>query len=75
MPLIMFTKDRATVEEHPQVFKAGEVYDLPEESCERWKRRGCAVDAPAKTAAPAADALSADEAPAEEPKKRGAKKG
>lgn len=69
MPLILFTKDRATVEEHPQVFKAGEVYDLPETSCERWKRRGCAVDAPAKPAAPAAD-----ETPAEEPKKRAAKK-
>ena len=52
MPLIMFTKDRATVEEHPQVFKAGEVYDLPEESCERWKRRGVAIDAAEPTPEP-----------------------
>ncbi|MEY5098794.1 MAG: hypothetical protein RJA36_1513 [Pseudomonadota bacterium] len=47
MPFIKFTKSRTTVEEHPQVFEAGRVYELSEESCERWKRRGFAEDATA----------------------------
>jgi hypothetical protein len=42
MPFIKFTQDRTTVEAEPQVFKAGQVYELPEASCERWVRRGAA---------------------------------
>jgi hypothetical protein len=45
MPFIKFIKSRTTVEEHPKVFEAGRVYEMSEESCERWKRRGVAEDA------------------------------
>jgi hypothetical protein len=45
MGFIKFTEDRATVEAVPQVFKAGRVYDLPEPSCERWKKRAAAIEA------------------------------
>lgn len=45
MGFIKFTEDRTTVEAVPQVFKAGRVYELPEMSCERWKKRSVAVDA------------------------------
>lgn len=52
MPFIKFTQTRQTVEERPQVFEAGRVYELSEESCERWKRRGVAVDASAPEPTP-----------------------
>lgn len=42
MPKIRFIEDRTTVEDTPQHFKAGEVYELPDASCERWVRRGVA---------------------------------
>jgi hypothetical protein len=45
MPFIKFTQNRKTVEATPQEFCADRVYELNEASCERWKRRGAAVDA------------------------------
>lgn len=50
MPFIKFIKSRTTVEERPQVFEAGRIYEMSEESCERWKRRGVAEDATEPTA-------------------------
>jgi hypothetical protein len=44
MPFVKFLQDRSTVEEVPQVFKAGQVVELSPESCERWIRRGAAID-------------------------------
>lgn len=64
MPFIKFIKSRTTVEEHPQVFEAGRVYEMSEESCERWKRRGVAEDATEPTA---------QVVEAEKPDKRGKK--
>jgi hypothetical protein len=64
MPFIKFTADRTTVEAQPQVFKAGNVYELSEASCERWKRRKVAEDATEAEfkaqKAPKADAKKAD---------------
>lgn len=57
MPHIKFTQDRTTSEEVPQVFKAGQVYELSIDSCERWIRRGAAeyvVPAAKADSAPAA---------------------
>lgn len=45
MGYIKFTADRSTVEATPQHFKADRVYELAESSCDRWKKRGVAVDA------------------------------
>lgn len=45
MRYIKFTEDRTTVEAVPQIFVVGRVYELPEASCERWKKRNAAVDA------------------------------
>lgn len=45
MQFIKFTEGRTTVEAEPQAFKAGRVYQLREDSCERWKKRGVAIDA------------------------------
>lgn len=42
MPKIRFLQDRSTVEAAPQHFKAGQVYELNDASCERWVRRGVA---------------------------------
>ncbi len=49
MPKILFTKT-STVQQgdgHGETFEEGKAYDLPAASCERWKRRGVAVDASA----------------------------
>lgn len=51
MPLVRFTHLRITREAEPQRFEAGQVYDLPAASCERWVRRGCAEHVAAKPAA------------------------
>lgn len=67
MPFIKFTKSRTTVEEHPQVFEAGRVYEMSEESCERWKRRGVAEDATGPE--PAAPVAVEAEKPAKRSKK------
>lgn len=45
MPFIKFSKTRTTCEAEPQSFEAGRVYELPEASCQRWKRRDVAEDA------------------------------
>lgn len=42
---VRFTETRTTVEAEPQTFAKDRVYELPEASCERWKRRRVAVDA------------------------------
>lgn len=47
-------------------FAAGEVYDLPARSADRWKRRGAVVDVPAEPEAPAL-ALVVANPPAPEP--------
>lgn len=50
MPKILFTKT-STVQQGDglgETFEEGKVYDLPMASCERWRRRGAAVDAPAE---------------------------
>lgn len=44
MPFVKFIQDRTTVEEVPQVFKAGDIHELAPQSCERWIRRGAAID-------------------------------
>lgn len=65
---IRFTNDRSTVEAQPQAFKAGRVYELPEASCERWKRRQAAVDATeAEFAAQAKADKAAPKKPADKP--------
>lgn len=50
MPFVKFTENRVVDDRHKGTaqevrFKAGEVYELPFESCMRWKKRGVAVDA------------------------------
>lgn len=44
MPRCRFLVDRVTQEAEPQTFKAGEAYDLPRPSVDRWVRRGVAVE-------------------------------
>lgn len=39
---VIFLVDRKTVEAEPQVFVAGQVYELVEPSCERWISRKAA---------------------------------
>lgn len=63
MPFVKFIEDRETVEAVPQVFKGGRVYELPEASCDRWKRRGAAVDATAAE-------IKGDDKPATKPAKK-----
>lgn len=69
MPFIKFIKSRTTVEEHPQVFEAGRVYEMSEESCERWKRRGFAEDATAPDPVAKPDPVAELEKPAKRGKK------
>ena len=40
--IVVFLEDRTTVEEKPQTFVAGQVYELPVPSCERWIKRNAA---------------------------------
>lgn len=46
MPLVKFTQTKVvqvgTAQE--ERYEEGQIYDLPESSVERWKKRGCAVD-------------------------------
>lgn len=49
MPLVKFTQtrvvqDNKTGTPDEERYEAGQIYDLPEASAERWKRRDCAVD-------------------------------
>lgn len=46
MVKVLFTQTRVVQDGTGTTFTAGEVYDLPVSSAERWKRRGVAVDAP-----------------------------
>jgi hypothetical protein len=59
MPKLLFTQTRKVAQGDGRgaVYEAGKVYDLPARSCEHWKARGVAVDAPppsAKVEAPLA---------------------
>src|SRR5262245_28849795 len=54
MPKILFTETR-TVQQGDglgETFHAGKVYELAAASCEHWKSRGVAIDAPADAPAP-----------------------
>lgn len=42
MPKVTFTDTRAPNDGSGRVFAAGETYDLPTDSCERWIKRGAA---------------------------------
>jgi hypothetical protein len=58
MPRILFTETRVVQDEHrgtdrQTVYEKGRVYELPLPSCERWKKRGVAVDAPEPKPEPA----------------------
>lgn len=46
MPRCRFLVDRQVDGIEPQTFSAGEVYDLPRASVDRWVRRGVAVEVP-----------------------------
>ena len=43
---VLFTETRRTEATPPELFEAGQVYDLSPASAARWKSRGFAVDAP-----------------------------
>jgi hypothetical protein len=55
MVRVRFTERRVTQEAEPQTFDAGEEYDLPPASAERWVRRSVAVIVGADGAAPSDD--------------------
>ncbi|MPZ41304.1 MAG: hypothetical protein GEU95_25310 [Rhizobiales bacterium] len=50
MPRLLFTETRVVQQADGlgETYQAGKVYELPAASCERWKARGVAVDAPAE---------------------------
>lgn len=48
MPRCRFLVDREVGGIEPQTFTAGQEYDLPAASVERWVRRGVAVEVEAK---------------------------
>lgn len=49
MVKVLFNKTCVVKDGTGTTFTAGEVYDLPVSSADRWKRRGVAVDAPVVT--------------------------
>ncbi len=75
MPRILFTETRTTRATPPETFEKGRIYDLPVASCDRWKLRGVAVDAPPEEPKPRGRAKAApagDDTPAADAKEAGA---